>query len=316
MSIILSIDFGGTRTRVGAFEVTDYGPKLVRRTEMLSQVSDTVQQVTDRIVALARTIVEPDDVNAIGIAAPGPLDPARGTILHARTLPQWENARIGDLIGRHFRNANRFVENDANLAALAEYKLGAGKDCDPLVYLTISTGIGGGLVMRGRLFHGWSGLASEPGHQLFTLSDGSVRRLEDLASGTALGRAARERLSATSVDSALRALELSSVDGKAVGQAAAAGDNLALEIVRTAGRWLGMGLLNLIHILSPQRIILGGSVSLLGDLLLQPARDVIDEYVLDKRFIPESLIMPAALGDDVCLYGAAHYVWDRVLNPS
>lgn len=311
---IIAVDFGGTRTRVALFAASASGIGMLRRAEMLSHVSDPPAEVINRIIQLAKTVTDDEPVEAIGVSAPGPLDPANGVILHARTLPHWQNIRIGELIARDFGDPPCFVENDANLAALAEFSRGAGKNCDPMVYLTLSTGIGGGLVIGGRLFHGWSGLACEPGHQVFPQADGKIRWLEELASGTALGQLARQRLANSTTQSVLRNLPPHAIDGKAVGEAAQSGDAFALSMIREAGQWLGMGLLNLIHLISPQRIVVGGSVSLLGDLLLEPARAVIQEHVLDARFLPDSLILPAALGDDVCLHGAAQYAYDCMID--
>ena len=122
------------------------------------------------------------------------------------------------------------------------------------------------------------GLAIEPGHTRLTLRDGSIRRWEELASGTALGDWAGIALRSSSTPSAIR--RLTTIDGQAVGEAALAGDELALEVVRQAGEWLGLGLVNLLHLFNPAAIVLGGSAMKLGDLLLEPARKVIGEHVL------------------------------------
>jgi glucokinase len=268
-------------------------------------VNQPAESVIQRIIETARRVVPPGAViEAVGISAPGPLDSRAGVIRHAKTLPGWVDVPLAAIVGEAF-GAPAWMENDANLAALAEYGLGAGRGCDPMVYLTISTGIGGGAVIGGRLFTGWSGLAVEPGHMRFTLPDGSVRRLEELASGTAVGQRAQERLARDAAPSSLR--DAPEINGQIVGQAAQAGDPLALEVVREAGFWLGLGIVNLLHLLSPQAIVVGGSVSLLGDLLFDPARAAIKAHVLDPAFIPPALIRPAALGDDVCLVGAAAF---------
>src|SRR5690606_16911614 len=114
---------------------------------------------------------------------------------------------------------------------------------------------------------------------------------------------ARAGLQQAGKASTLREMPLEQVDGRAVGTAAQRGDPFAVSIVEQAGRYLGIGLVNLMHVISPQAIVLGGSVSLLGDLLLAPARAVIDAYILDRRFLPPDMIRPARLGDDVCLIG-------------
>lgn len=301
---ILAVDFGGTRTRAGLFEHSEGDLRLIRREETLSRVDEPQSVVIERIIGVAHAVTQGADVHAVGISAPGPLDPFAGVIHHARTLPNWHNVPLAAILSETFR-APAHMQNDGNLAALAEYHRGAGQGCDPLVYLTLSTGIGGGVVIGGRLFSGWSGLASEPGHQLVPLDAVRLARLEDVASGTAIGQRARTRLTENNVPSLLRAAP--TVDGKAVGEAAAAGDAFALEIVREAGRALGIGLANLLHILSPRAVVVGGSVAQLGNLLFEPAMRVVREFILDPRFVPDDLLRPAALGDDVCLYGAAYY---------
>jgi glucokinase len=171
--------------------------------------------------------------------------------------------------------------------------------------LTVSTGIGGGAIIGGQLFTGWHGLAIEPGHIKFPAPDGKVYSLEALASGTGIGRLAREKLAASDTPSSLR--QLNQVDGKAVGEAAAQGDPLALEVVTEAGRWLGLGLVAMVHLFNPQVIVIGGSVVNLGELIFEPARQTLAEFLIDPLFNHADLLKVAALGDDVCLTGAAIY---------
>ena len=301
MSFYLAIDFGGTRSRAA---LLDDDMRLIRRAETPSRVSDGPDAVLDRLVKLAKSVTDAAVApSAIGIAAPGPLDTDAGLIIKAETLPGWSQVPIAAALSDAFAGCPAFVENDANLGALAEYHLGAGQGADPLIYLTISTGIGGGAIIGGQIFTGAGGHAIEPGHMRLTLPDGGVRRLEELASGTALGDSARHRLTRGAKPSLLR--EMDRIDGQEVGEAALAGDALALYCVREAGNWLGLGLVNLLHLFNPAAIILGGSVMTLGDLLLDPARQVIEEQILYEGFLPHNLLRPAKLGDDVCLVGAA-----------
>ena len=301
MSRYLAIDFGGTRSRAALF---DGDLRLFSRAETLSRVHDGPEVVLDRLIALGKSLTGADnEPAAIGIAAPGPLDSAAGLIIKAETLPGWSNVPIAATLSRAFGGAPAFVENDANLGALAEYHLGAGAGADPMIYLTISTGIGGGALVNGELFTGADGLAIEPGHMRLTLPNGGIRRWEELASGTALGQLARRQLRAGAAPSILRGF--SSIDGKAVGEAAWAGDEFACDCVRQTGIWLGLGLVNLLHLFNPAAIVLGGSVMKLGDLILNPARKVIDEQALYEGFVSGGLLRAAKLGDDVCLVGAA-----------
>ena len=301
MSPYLAIDFGGTRCRAA---LLDDEMRMIHRAEMLSRVSDGPDAVLDRLVRLGNSLTDALVApTAIGIAAPAPLDSEAGVIIKAETLPGWSQVPIAQALSHSFAGVPAFVENDANLGALAEYHLGAGRGADPLIYLTISTGIGGGAIINGEIFTGAGGHAIEPGHMRLTLPEGGVRRLEELASGTALGNLARHRLTKDAMPSILR--ETDRIDGRAVGEAALAGDSLALDCVREAGTWLGLGLVNLLHLFNPAAIVLGGSVMKLGDLLLDPARHVIEEHILYEGFLPANVLRSAKLGDDVCLVGAA-----------
>lgn len=305
---ILAIDFGGTRTRAAWY---DPALKQLARTETLSRVDDTTEKVIARIIQTAQAVIPPgQQPQAIGIAAPGPLDPRRGVIHHAKTLPGWKDIPLAQIIRAAAGGAPTIIENDANLAALAEYTYGSAQGCNPAIYLTISTGIGGGAIINGKLFTGWSGLAIEPGHMRFTLTDGSIRRLEELASGTGIAALARQRLASSDQPSALRAH--AEIDAKLIGEAARNGDALALSIIHEAGRWLGLGCVNLLHLFSPQVIVVGGSVSTLGALFFESAQAAINEQVLDPAFVPENLFRPAHLGEDVCLTGAALLAQQRI----
>ena len=202
MTYYLAIDFGGTRIRAAWF---DNSLTMKSRSETLSIVSDPVDDIIQRVIDTARAVVpaghKPD---AIGISAPGPLDPNKGIILQAKTLPGWQSVPLAQRISIAFDNVPTVMDNDANLGALAEYHMGAGYGCDPMIYLTISTGIGGGAIIDGKLFTGWRHLAIEPGHMRFTLADGSHQPLENLASGSALGYWAKKRLQTDDYPSFLR----------------------------------------------------------------------------------------------------------------
>jgi glucokinase len=304
---ILALDFGGTRTRAAWY--SDDLQQLARR-EILTRAQEPTDVVIERIVRLAGSVV-PDErsIAAIGICGSGP-QAYTGMILHANSLPpHWHNTPFAEPISRAFGGAPTYMENDANLAALAEYHFGAARGADPAIYLTISTGIGGGAIIGGRLFTGFRGLAIEPGHLKFMHPDGQIYSLEQLACGRALAESAQKKLDASTALSLLRSMEM--LDGKVVGEAAAQGDRLALDVIQEAGRWLGLGLVNIIHLFNPQVIVVGGSVAQLGDLIFNPARQVIAEYVIDPLFNFPDLIRPAELGDDVCLVGAALHARER-----
>ena len=300
---ILALDFGGTRMRAAWYTFHDGALTQQTRVETATQATDPRDTVIQRLITLGRQVIPagagPD---AVGIAAPGPHEAATGVIHHSFTLPGWHAVPLGDILRQAF-GCPVYMQNDGNLGALAEYHNGAGRGCNPLLYMTISTGIGGGVILNGQLFTGWSGLAAEPGHVMVTTPEGERVRLEAIASGTAIGDRAQRLLASTTVESTLRTVPI--IDGAAVGHAAQQGDAFALSVIRTAGEYLGLGMVSLLHLFSPEAMVIGGSVAKLGDLLFEPAREVINAHILNSRFIPPNLIRPAQHGENVCLIGAA-----------
>lgn len=297
---ILSIDFGGTRTRAAWFSAD---LELLQRTETPSMVEQPIEAVLQRIINTAAQVVPNGaHIDAIGISAPSPQSYS-GYIRNAPVVAHWVDVPLAQIVRDAFGGVPVWMENDGNLAALAEYHLGAAQGANPAVYITISTGIGGGVVIDGRLFTGRDGIGFEPGHVKYPLPDGRIVSLEDLSSGTAIGRIASRKLAESSVQSSLRGAPF--VTGKDVGAAALQGDAFALDIIHEAGWWLGLGLINVLHMYNPEVVVLGGSVATLGDLILAPAREVIRQNLLMPDFYHDGILQPPRLGDDVCLYGAA-----------
>jgi glucokinase len=297
--MILAIDFGGTRTRAACY---DLHLNSLARAEMPTRPADGPEAVIPRMIELARGVIPAGaHLTAIGLSA-GCARAHTGLVDHAPTLPGWNQVPLAARISAAFGLPVR-MENDANLAALAEYHRGAAQGCDPAIYLTLSTGVGGGVVIGGRLFTGWRGVAFEPGHLLVERDGAALLTLEACASGPALARAARDLLTRSADPSPLR--DLPELDGRAVGEAARAGDPLALEVIEAAGQALGIGLVNIVHLFNPQCVVLGGSVAGLGDLLLNPARAVLAARLIDPLFAAPDLLRAAQLGDDGVLLGAA-----------
>jgi glucokinase len=199
------------------------------------------------------------------------------------------------------------IGNDANLAALGEWRHGAGRGSNDIIYLTISTGIGGGVITDGRLLIGSRGVGAEMGHIVIVPDGpecgcGQRGHLEAVASGTAIAREVENRLAAGEPSS------LSSLGGALsaaqVGQAAQAGDPLALEVIQQAAIYIGQGLADFCHIFNPEIFVLGGGVSQLGDLLFNPIRQSLEAHLMHPIFAENLAIKPAALGDDAGLVGA------------
>ncbi len=248
---------------------------------------------------------EKETVSAIVVASPGPVDPERGIIFSAPNIPGWENFPLADRLNERLR-VPVFLGNDANLAALGEWKFGAGRGHRHLLYLTISTGIGGGIISDNQLLLGARGLAGELGH-IPILPDGPVcgcgqaGHLEALASGPAIAEYVKEKLRQGAVSSLQPDPKITAAD---IGEAALAGDVLAMEAYLRAGKFIGQALAGFLHIFNPSVVIFGGGVSFSGSLLLDPVRESLEKYVMDPGYLEGLTITTAELGDDAGLYGA------------
>jgi glucokinase len=304
----IAVDLGGTNIRTirGAADGT-----ILARVSLRTQAAEGEAAVMARILGAIREVWPPDPndhVHAIGVSVPGPVDPWRGILFNAPNLPGWSYVRLGDLITQEFHVPTR-LGNDANLAALAEYRFGAGKGHANMVYITLSTGIGSGVIADGRLLLGAKGLAAELGHVCVDLNGprcncGNIGCVEVIAAGPAIARSAVKRIAAgePSVISDLVKGDLDQVSAAIVGQAAQAGDALALSVVRGAGQAVGAAMVGILHAFNPSLVVCGGGLTKMGDLLMQPIREIVPQRVMNPDYIVD--IVLAALGDDVALLGA------------
>jgi glucokinase len=305
---IIAVDFGGTNIRAAYFPSSQPPPTSQnKKAALASEGPDAV--ITRLIQAIESQVPEGADEFKIGIAAPGPLDPRKGVVISSPNLAGWTDIPLRDQLSEHF-GVPVFLGNDANLAALGEWRFGAGQGTDNMIYLTISTGIGGGVIADGRLLLGARGLAGELGH-LTLDSNGPIcgcgvkGHIEAIAAGPAIARNATAQLDAGHLSSLKETLsaqgEITSAD---VGKAAQAGDELALAVIEEAGFQIGHHLADLAHAFNPEVFILGGGVSLLGDLLFEPIRHSLREHIMDPAYLDGVRVLPAALGDDAGLVGA------------
>jgi len=306
MTTYIAADIGGTNIRTARY--TANGELLQRarhRTPTDSSGDAVIEQLAD---AIREVLPHHDGVKAIAISAPGPIDPFTGIVFRAANVPSWVNFPLKDKVESIFKLPVA-VGNDANLAAMGEWKFGAGRGHNDLLFLTISTGIGGGAIVGGRLLVGAHGLAAELGH--ITISpDGPVcgcgRRghLEALASGPAIGRAARRRLYAGAKSKVYDLVngKIEDVTAQHVGEAAALGDEFAINQLAEAGTYIGRALADFLHFSNPSIVIIGGGVAInVGDFLFEPMRRAMKERLMDEHYACE--IVPAQLGDDVGLLG-------------
>ncbi len=300
---IIAVDLGGTRIRAACL---DEGLNVLQRRETLTRASEGKAAVLGRIEHLINSVWPTEtDVLGIGVSSPGPLDPYRGIVLAPPNLPDWQRVPLAGLLERRFAVPVR-LGKDANVALLAEVAQGAAQGCRHAIYLTLSTGIGAGILCDGRMLLGRSGLATEVGSMMLLENDVATR-LELEAAGPALARQARLRLAAGE-KSLLREMsdgDMRQVDAALVGQAAQRGDPLALALVSRAGRLIGLALTSLLHLFNPEIVVIGGGLSQIGEPLLGPMRDSVRREVIYEGYTRELRIELAALGADVSLVGAA-----------
>jgi glucokinase len=302
----IGIDLGGTKMLLG---VLDADAEVVWE----SREASAGHSEGDLLDLLVREVGEARSaragVGAIGMGIPATIDHDRGVAVSAVNLPI-EELPIRDLV-RERTGLPSFVDNDANLAALAEHLHGAARGAENAVMLTIGTGIGGGLILGGEIYRGSTGAGAELGHMTIEMDGPDCQGncpsrgcVETFASGTALGREGRAAAEGAP-DSALGRLlaEGEEVDGKAVTVAALAGDRTAIDALALVGRRLGVALANFANIFEPEVIVIGGGVIAAGDLLLEPARAEMGSRVLPPmRDIP---VVAAQLGEDAGMVGAA-----------
>ena len=310
--VALAVDIGGTELRAALVD----GGEILAFAAAPTLASGGPDAVVGQIEALAATVraAAPDrTVAGLGIGAPGPLDPLAEIVIEPPTLTGWSEVPLAAILRKRLGLPVR-LENDANAAALGEWCHGAGRGTRSLVFVTVSTGIGGGVVVDGHVLHGRRGLAAEIGHMTITGEGeacfcGAVGCFEAVASGTALGRRATARTAPGDGSALRRHSRDAEVTGRHVVDAARAGDPLAAALLGEEARWLGIGFTNLLHLYSPDRIVVGGGIANGLDLM----RPTIEATVRHRamRAYRDVPIVPAELGAHAGLIGAASLIlWE------
>jgi len=306
--LTIGIDIGGTKVLGG---IVDSSGRVLDRQRRLTP-SRSVRAVEDIIVELVDTLGRGHDVAAVGVGAAGFVDASRSVVQFSPHL-NWRDEPLRDALMSRIR-LPVVVDNDANAAALAECRFGAGVGHRLVLCVTLGTGIGGALVIDNRVFRGANGMAGEFGHMQMVADGhrcecGNRGCWEQYASGNALVRDARELLLADSpVAHRLRDMvdgDVSRLSGPLVTEAARAGDPLAAELLADIGGWLGVGLAGMAAAFDPSCIIVGGGVSEAGELLLAPTRMAFARSLTGRGFRVEPPILAAALGPDAGFIGAA-----------
>ncbi len=309
--IFVGIDLGGTNIKIGLF---DSELKLVCKTSVATEADMGPDVVIDNMVQTVEKLVVDEgfalsDIIAIGIGTPGPAKYSEGIIIRSTNMPKFKNVPICKMLNEKLGTPVVF-DNDANVACWGEYAVGAGKGVKDIVFFTLGTGIGGGIISNGELVHGCAENAAELGHTIIypdgrKCNCGQRGCVEAYASADSTARRAREAVEAGAESSLKEVLdEKSTITSKDVYEHLAADDNLAKEITDGTAKALAITCINMLHTTEPKRIVFAGGMIAAGNVLLDRIRDYFDEHIWSIK--KESVeIVFATLGEDAGIIGAA-----------
>jgi glucokinase len=309
---VLALDIGGTKLAVAV--VTEDGRTHAYLIEPTRR-EEGPEAVIRRLFDMGQRAIQDaalGPVAAVGISCGGPLDAVSGVLLSPLHLPGWIDIPIVDMAQTEF-GVPAVLENDATAAVLAEHRYGVARGADVALYLTISTGVGGGAIMHGRLHRGAAGNGGEFGHIMVRPGGrlcmcGRFGCLEGYASGTSIAVRAAEAVAASD-GSALAGLPV--IRGEDVSAAALAGDPVAVEVWNETVAVLGQAITDLVNTFEPNVVVLGGGVTRSGNQLLDPVREVVRKDAMPPAAAAARVEL-AALGDEVCVVGAAALAFDRI----
>jgi glucokinase len=308
------VDLGGTKI---LSVVVDARLAVVASDLRATEATEGPEAVIERLVESITLAAHGRPLRAVGIATPGPSDPDRGIVTTPPNLPGWRNVPLARLVSERL-GLPAWLENDANAAAMAEFELGAGKDANHMVLVTLGTGIGGGLILNGKLYRGATGGAGEVGHMQL-VPDGprcGCRRhgcLEALASGRALAARALEIIAEEpdGILAQLAAEEERPPSARTLQRAADQGDGRAEGAIRLAGRYLGAGLTNLVNVFNPEVLAIGGNLRKLGERYLGEALQVVKAEAFQQH-LSNVRIVETELEEEVGAIGAAIVALERL----
>ena len=318
-NLVLGIDLGGTKILTA---VADTQGKILSRDHSITPAKEGQQAVVKSIMesvgrALDQAHIAAADLTAIGIGAPGLSNSETGILFTYPNLPGWKDVPLRDIIEKEL-GRKAFLINDANAAAVGELYFGAGRGARNFIYITVSTGIGGGIIIDGKIYTGSSGTAGELGHMVIkdkgpVCNCGNRGCWETLASGTALAREARLMIkegAATSISKYANG-DIEKINAEAIHEAAQAGDKLANELIARTAYYLGVGLANLINIFNPEVIVIGGGLSNIGDMLLEPAFEEARHRAFTQAYQAVRFAR-AELGRNSGVLGAAVFALEQI----
>ena len=301
---VIGVDLGGTKIYTA---LVDLEGNIIKEKTVETLAHEGEKAVMGRVVDTINYVIDGTDKNlikSIGIGSPGPLDVKNGIIIENSNLP-FKNFAIVKTIKETY-DLPTYLDNDANVATLGEFMFGAGKGSENMVFITASTGIGGGAVLNGKLFRGATGNALEVGHMTVSTEGprcgcGNLGCAEALGSGTAIGKRAKEAVLSNVVTS-LKNYE--NVTAKEVFKEAANGDRVAKNILNTSLTYLGIAVANTITNFDPEKVVVGGGVVNGGDIVLDTIRNVVEERCM-AAFVENCTIEKAILGGKAGVLGAA-----------
>ena len=317
--VLVGVDLGGTNVKTAAVSrdgrVLGKDARPTPADQGLYAVLDTIAEAVR--VVLREAGMGPGEVLAAGIGAPGPMNWRTGVVFSPPNLPGWKDVPLADLL-RERLGAPCFVDNDANVACYGEFWLGAGRDVDDMILLTLGTGVGGGIVTMGQLLRGPDGTAGEIGHLCVRRNGrqcncGAKGCLETYASVTGMVRTAQKGIQEghETILTSMCGGDLTRLSGKMISEAAIAGDGFAAWVMQETGVWLGTAIGSLINLLNPEKVVLAGGMIGAGDILFQPIRETARAQAFEvpgKR----AEIVPATLDPDSGVIGAAGCALERI----
>lgn len=305
---LIGLDIGGTKCAVvyGVDSPDGVEVKDKIRFETLD-VDSTLSKLKDSVKEImAKHDLTPENVWGIGISCGGPLDSKRGIIMSPPNLPGWDNIKIVDMLEKEF-GIKSAIQNDANACALAEWKYGAGKGSENMVFMTFGTGLGAGLILNGELYDGENGNAGEVGHirlaEFGPVGFGKSGSFEGFCSGGGIAQLANIMVKEKSLGGDVPALcreagGTENITAKLVAEMAEKGDDLSLDILKVTGRYLGKGLSIIIDILNPGMVVIGSIFARCGHLFSKYADEVIEKEALSEASAV-CKVVPATLGESI-----------------
>ncbi len=305
MKAIITLDIGGTNIRCALFHIERNEPLFIDKISTVAKEKSPIERI---IEIIGKNWPKDCDVAGIAAAAPGSVDVKQNKVILAPNIAGWKNIKLGEILQKQF-SVKVLINNDARLATIGEWKRGAGRGHDDLLYFTISTGLGGGVITGGKILQGTVGVATEVGH--IVLQDdgpmcgcGKRGHLEAFSSGTGIQNFVREKIK----EGFPTNLKIKNPTTKEIAKAAYAGDQLSRMAFQRAGYYLGIGVANYLHIFNPSCVIFGGGVSQSADLFLEPFRKSLEQHVLNPNYLQNLKITLAELGDNAGLIGAFEYM--------